>query len=46
MLARDAFVFRSPLPAGLLPALDFRQNLWGAENRVIYELKAAGICRV
>eukprot|EP00667_Euglena_gracilis_P013554 EG_transcript_13992 len=41
--SHDAFVFRSPLPDPLLAALDFRQNLWGAENRVIYELKAAGL---
>eukprot|EP00668_Euglena_longa_P036083 GGOE01046374.1.p1 GENE.GGOE01046374.1~~GGOE01046374.1.p1 ORF type:complete len:330 (-),score=91.98 GGOE01046374.1:378-1367(-) len=41
--SHDVFVFRSPMPAHLLGVLDFRQNLWGAENRVIYELKAAGL---
>uniref|UniRef100_A0A7S1NX27 Uncharacterized protein n=1 Tax=Eutreptiella gymnastica TaxID=73025 RepID=A0A7S1NX27_9EUGL len=41
--SHDAFAFIAPLPAALTTPLHFRQNLWGAENRVIYELKAAGL---
>lgn len=41
--SHDAFAFISPLPQSLMKELQFRQNLWGAENRVIYELKAAGL---
>ena len=41
--SHDAFAFVSPLPGKLLETLQFRQNLWGAENRVIYELKSAGV---
>eukprot|EP00992_Anisonema_acinus_P013630 TRINITY_DN883_c0_g1_i1.p1 TRINITY_DN883_c0_g1~~TRINITY_DN883_c0_g1_i1.p1 ORF type:complete len:395 (-),score=42.83 TRINITY_DN883_c0_g1_i1:64-1248(-) len=41
--SHDAFVFISPLPLSVLDATDFRQNLWGAENRLIFELRAAGL---
>jgi hypothetical protein len=37
----DAFVFLSPLPLdeGDLKAIDYQQNIWGAENRVLNVLR-------
>eukprot|EP01012_Entosiphon_sulcatum_P031708 TRINITY_DN40408_c0_g1_i1.p1 TRINITY_DN40408_c0_g1~~TRINITY_DN40408_c0_g1_i1.p1 ORF type:complete len:397 (-),score=22.50 TRINITY_DN40408_c0_g1_i1:15-1205(-) len=41
--SHDVFVFLSPLRQDVLDKLDFAQNRIGAENRVIFELRVAGL---
>jgi len=40
--SHDAFIFKSPINTDLLNHIHFKQNLWGSENVVIFELNKLG----
>jgi hypothetical protein len=41
--SHDSFIFRAPIDPSIVAKLNFRQNIWGAENVVIEELVYGGI---
>ena len=40
--SHDAFMFKAPIRQGIIKKIQFKQNIWGSENSLIYELGTEG----